>query len=722
MKNITITRGEGNYSQWFYLTIPEQGEYSLAVHVENSINFLNVTKTVFVICKINGFTVTEPSPEFNIGSAMKIKTELDAAANLEMGNVTFFFSYGDDITSNETYDSYELLFTGVITSHVYNETGAYFISFNISNPVDTLSYTFVVNVVDWLIPLPDNSNFTYTVSNVMFPLSANIRFILSLNDNVPVPTSVTCELYLGDSTKYFYNADIRHGHPIVTDYKYYIEPSVGYYDTYMYCYNNISEMTTNVTTVYPSNLNLSDFVIDYPSAIPLNTTDTTLELDIEYNISLPRFEVQPTGVTFYWNFGDGSPSIHTTLSTLTVRHTFIERGLKTVTVRMSWNGVNQYRELPINIGILFFTLDKIVGRIHQDLFVYTAFGLLNGTYEFFCKHGESKIMFGDTVVYNVTYYSEGSIRPYLIGSNGTYTLHAFIPDEIFYDVKIEGLNIHVSNYTLEQPPGEVQIRIELPKGAYEYKNVRCLIDMDDFINKTVHNYVWNFTTANPIVLDYTYMTLGKHIVKVECVNPLTTVTEKHTIDSVNDCFKVTGIFDRQYGTENTPMKVFTSADISLSNRMPVLCPRDNPKFEWTFCIKLNDTWVEINKTLPNPPTGTVRFTRGEMTEGLYKITLKVSVSGSRNTYVIESTYVKFLKPYPFAYIVGGYKRVRKIGTHLIDGLTLSYDAEKGSNWNKNLEFTWSCQRYSIRIIFIPSKNIHHSWTDHCVRKFTVPLP
>ena len=139
------------------------------------------------------------------------------------------------------------------------------------------------------------------------------------------------------------------------------------------------------------------------------------------------------------------------------------------------------------------------------------------------------------------------------------------------------------------------------------------------------------------------------------------------------------------------MIVLTSKDIDLASRMLVYCPERGPNYDWTF---YNVTGMDEDVYEYTPvfkPTGSVRFAKGSVPAGLYKISLNVTLDG---TWMQEYTFVKFEKPKPYAYIVRGAKYVASHSYKVItlDAKTESFDVQLGYGYNEELTYTWYCNR------------------------------
>jgi hypothetical protein len=252
---------------------------------------------------------------------------------------------------------------------------------------------------------------------------------------------------------------------------------------------------------------------------------------------------------------------------------------------------------------------------------------------------------------------------------------------------------------LDMPPGNVTVRVI---SNSKFPMVKCVFNMGDFINRRIYTRTANLSSAEPMLLDFTYLTLGNHTVNVECSNYYDTQILKKIVNVWNECFTVNGMFDRQYSNTTGPMRVYTSADFDLASRMAVYCSDQSVIFEWKLYTVVNDTGDDpVTIYYPYKPfgitRGTLRFARGTVHAHLYMITLNVTLL---NTWVYEPTYLMFIKSPPFAYIEGGYERnVQVLLKNItLNALNVSYDPIIGMGGNENLDFDWSCKRYYYFLI------------------------
>jgi hypothetical protein len=291
--------------------------------------------------------------------------------------------------------------------------------------------------------------------------------------------------------------------------------------------------------------------------------------------------------------------------------------------------------------------------------------------------------------YTVNYQKYGFYIPYVEHSGErVYLEHPLVADYTL----VNALSLSVQPKRIYIPPWKVEIKVQMIS-ANSRPFTFCSMKLGDAVDREfIYNKTQNITNKEPIVFSYTYTTLGNHTVIIACSNYISTETLINEVEIVNDCFDSTEIFDRQYSIPTHPMKVYTSKDLYISNRMNILCTNLTPNFQWSV-YQANSTG-KINTYIPyeNPRKegkGTLLIKRNTLSEGMFYILLNVSLS---TTWISEYTYLRYIQPPPNAYIVGG-DYVTGPKDQKFDALSESRIANGEFGENENLTFSWSCKRY-----------------------------
>lgn len=667
-----------------------QGNYSVEFTIWNEISSEKFDFTTYIWDTLN-MTFESNKTIAKVDEEIQFMFE-----NLPNAGFMFILDYGDGNfvrTEEEVYFSLCNVSTFI---HSFVAPAVYSVLLSAWNPFFTY-YQQIDIIVQHPIPAPDIILIPETIE---IPIPDGIvTFSLLVTKEIPQPTNVTCTYDYGDALKANKTAIIRTNSPLN---KTHVFSRSGIFNVYFNCSNKVSFMS-KYSRVSVQGFNLDNFHIDYAPIVGMNMTNnsTYVPVDVIFTISLFNVSKQPPDVNITWNFNDGTSIESDNLDYFTKLHRFTQRGIYEIEVKITdLENPDSNRTMPIKIGAIDFTSNRLKGSVMLEDFIYTATGLVDGTYMFSCIPNEPlHHVTNETARYVVNYPDFGSYYPYVTGINDTFQETVYFTQEVIFNYYFSDL-IFTTNTTVLLPTGETQFIISIPEFAQPLPFVVCSIDMADFIeNEQIdmkQSTVQNITYETPIVFNYTYLTLGVHDVSANCSNPLTNKSELYEILGLNGCFRERGIFDRQYSKKSNPMRVYTSMETHLSNRMPIRCSDANVEFDWKFLKKNvhNDDYELIYKELPKRQTGMVQFARGEMAEGLYKVTLNISLSLStiESTYVYERTYIEFEKPPPYATIVGGTKRTSKMSMLEIDALTKSYDTDHGEGDNSNLTFRWYCNR------------------------------
>lgn len=688
---ITAMQGAGHIIQHSYAT---QGNYTATLVFYNEVGSLTVTKEVYIWDQLSVTLSSAFSCE--AGQALAFDFVSPPSSSFQ-----FSISYGDgnlyEITDADLSQSYSFS----PWNHTYNSSGTFNVTMTAWNPfyVSVCSYEVMAQAA----LLPDNTTLTPLSDEIPYP-DGVVNFTLLVTVDAPTPTAVLCTFDYGDSTAMDVNEStvFDYNVPVIKPHTY---TTGGTFTFSVICSNMISTMQKTATIVVRT-FTVQDFGIEVSNPFPMNMTTEAFTPTTEYRHPVKAVPVpteviftvtlfgcsrMPPNITASWNFGDGTAVSHLQ-STLDEHHTYSVRESVPVSVVLQTDD-GQTKTISINLvlGVTNFISNVKAAAVTTGVFTVTATGMPGSpTYDFDFDSSDTPTCSGGQCT--ISYSEYGSYLPKVTATNGSLIEIVYLSELLSADYDITGnLAIEFSNTTVMLPPGTVTITITSANGA-SFPYVTCSLLSGDLIDNSLHVRVHNITSTSPMIFPYTYQTLGNHSLSANCSNNLATIPITNSIYAQNPCFTKNGIFDRQYSVVSNPMKVYTSQDVYLSSRMGVICIDKTAGFQWEI---FSNYTSDVNKTpFPytnpiNPSKGTMLFPRGRIAEGVYLVTLNVSLDG---TWIEEPIFVQFVKPAPYAFIVDGSKKLARKMDEIIDinALDESYDAEGGFGVNGNLQFSWEC--------------------------------
>lgn len=666
----------------------KQGEFTTVAFVSSALSTQHLTNlTVKVWDDISSLSLSMPATG-NVSEAVHFEFKNYLAFGFE-----FHIEYDDGDTLETTPDVLNNVFDTTPWTHAYYSPKVYEVKLAAWNPEFSVTFKYNITIQ---YPITDLSITPAPTPVINYPIpDGNVEFKITQIDNHPAPTDVTCYFSFenGEVSK-IENIDISYGQPLDTTFTY---TTSGVKDINITCINGVS-MYTVLTTINVLDVKLEDYTFAYPVMPSVNTSfDANNELqpfslDIQFNISLLNCSIFPADDSLVFEFEDGN--IYD-VSGFQFVHSFTKRGISKILVTISNSNRSISKELQIKIGKVDFTVNRYVVSVGMSIVTFNISGpATGGTYDIFTDNVVSftNLPSSSNPIYqDYKYQAYGTYYPYVVAHFSTFTEIVRIDEAIYADYNLSAIEINF-NTTIELPPGEITVIVSKHKLSDDLPSVRCLFDFGDQIDRKPREVTQDITDESPITYDFTYLTLGEQHANITCYNNYDRNENVTIITVENECFPMTGIFDRQYSNSSNPLKLVTSQDVDLSSRMSVKCADKNVMYDWRMYRVFNNTNEFFNYTPPEKPLGSIRFPKGSVPQGIYRITLNVSLP---ETYASEPTYVQFIKLPPFALIDGGSQRQATASTPIItiDALTHSYDLDLGYGGNQNLTFEWSCQRY-----------------------------
>ncbi|KAL5009826.1 hypothetical protein ScPMuIL_012131 [Solemya velum] len=600
----------------------------------------------------------------------------------------YHISYGDgsDFISDSSilYSPY----TNVTQIHEFVGAGMYVVTMTASNPAYTSGNSFLITVQH---PIPADVTFV-GVDGYHLPFPDGIfHHHLTMVDQYSTPTNVTCLIDYGDSHSIEISVDLTCCEPIDASHEY---TSPGTYNMSLECWNLVSDIEWDYT-IEVSLVDVNNFELAHKEIVGLNSFDS---VTVEFNVVLFDITRVPPGIS-YINFDFGDHGYHVTehVNGFSFKYEFTTRMYLEGYCKIEYN--NRSKTIPIGmfLGVLDFAVDKTRGTIANSVFTFSVQSREGYQLRYAFNSGvpgsaDATLPGGGTST-TFTYAVPGVYIPYVTGWNSTFSESAFVNESIYVDNPIESLDIVVDNYTVNFPPGRLELSIYLPTGHLPLSNLGCTVNYGDVNDPKLYELASNLTIASPMSHLYNYSTLGDKIINVTCKNYIDLYTTTIAISIFSDCFSSGGMFDRQYSSKDTPMKTYTSMSVELSSRMDILCPQFRPIFQWQICEVTPKSCTSVQNP-PHSEKGSIAVAKAALGVGLYQFTLTVTHLDQPDIWASESTYIHFIKKKPYAYIAGGTKRSVKAGVVTVDAISESFDVDGGYGDNGKLVVEWSCTRFN----------------------------
>lgn len=545
-----------------------------------------------------------------------------------------------------------------------------------------------------------------------------IEFLLRYSSTKPNPTDVVCKYHYGDIEE-TENVDFTNNSSFVKEHFY---STAGTKYVVFFCFNDVSSQHV-ISIITVRSYSLKEFSFSYKKPIPMSTTlervtpsdeyrhyyrSVVVPVKVTFTITLLDFRWFPPGIEVWWDFDDQTAPDNFILKDKTRTHVFSSRrGTYHMTVKMndSNSGLEYNHPVHIQLGVITFSCYPSAFDFRSENVSLIATGIRgNSSYTFDVDSMDLILPYlnfdnvnnnSNTEIRtfkNKTKYSKyGFYMPSVLGSNGE---RVYVDQPIIADLSLnDGLELVIIPQNVPLPPGSVTFRIELRENQRDRPFTTCNMTSGDAVDRaSVFYKTQNVTRLNPVVFEYTYISLGNHTATLICTNYISHKKWIKTVSVINKCFNYNGVYDRQYSIPTDPMYVYTSQNTYIANKMHVMC-NDDLEFIWTFfrANLLGKTNKSVSFENPMKPLKGVLFAKqGTFDEGLYYLLLNITL---KSTWITEYTYIQFLKRKPFAYIQHGHYRIsNKHGKIYFNAIEKSHASYGDYGENLNLTFTWSCKR------------------------------
>ncbi|XP_021376367.1 uncharacterized protein LOC110465104 isoform X2 [Mizuhopecten yessoensis] len=679
----------------FTKTFATQGNYTVNIRIIAELNSVEYVNYVYVWDSV---TVCLSSDLTNAKTGDVVTFTFNSVPN---SGFLYSVTLGDGSADLENDESVlSAVYSAATLTHTYSNPGVYLVTMAAWNPfyVSICDFTIIIQV-----PVP-TMVLTPATDTIPYP-DGLVDFTFAMASTGPSPTNVSCDFDFDESQDTNESTEIIFGTDIS---KSFIFTSAAVKAINFTCWNLVST-ETQTASIDVKAWTLSDFTITHLSKVSSNMTATLDEkgfmtpisevTEVTFNISLLGCSRPPPGVSFVWNFGDQTANVPQTVSSFDlIKHTYATRGSYSLIVDMTATTPADTFSLTgqsVQIGIGVLHADTYTGTVGSTPVTLTVSGLDNAADITIYAGDAADTSYPTTNALTATashqYNTWGAFLPRaIIESTGEVEL-VYMNESYKADYSLDDLSLEFSNLTLPLPPGILTMNVTVTGG--DRPMVLCNVNYGDAIDREWHAFEHNITSTSPMALNITYLTLGEHLLQVNCSNFIDTFYNASEVIARNPCFSYNGMFIRDYADPSTPMKAFTSVDTDLANGMSVVCFWLNPDYKWTLMSWNNGVTVPVGylDTLEPKPKGALRFLRSSLPPGVYEVCLNVTLE---DTYAYECTYLGLVRPSPFPYIVGGTGRTAKRGMIIVDGFTDTYDQEGGNGKRDGLNFTLNCFRYN----------------------------
>ncbi len=328
--------------------------------------------SLFSSSTISGLSATTNSPVF-YGKSVFFSSDLDWS----VGPLTYLWDYGDGNTGSASD-----------TSHVYSNIGTYPITLTVSNPLETLTKTIEVEILE--VPI---SGLTAENSS-----PAEVDSPINLSATVDEGSFVNYTWDLGDGTKGITGSDVDHTYT-----------EIGFYTAIVTASNSVSVMTATTT------IEVTNLVTPIMQILPSNLVFTTFENETPEPQTV-LIENIGTG-TFEWSI-DENPNwlelsqqngTDSDVVTVSIDMADVSVGTYSTTLQVtSFDADNGIELLPVNLTVLpqpqiLLTATSSAEEINlewevinsEESFTYKVYRLNNSTSQYAEIGSTSGLSFDD---------------------------------------------------------------------------------------------------------------------------------------------------------------------------------------------------------------------------------------------------------------------------------------------------------------------------------------
>ncbi|ESO98628.1 hypothetical protein LOTGIDRAFT_174101 [Lottia gigantea] len=688
----SFTPGE---STEFFKSFTTQGQFkaNLSIWSESSSDNLEVDFAIWD--KLEDLTLEPKKPYAEVGKVVTFEFINPPPSGFE-----YKIIYGNSKQASNTEDDLYLPFSQAPLNTTYSEPITYYISMRSFNPEYEKNYTTSIIIQNAV------GNLTLTPSSLVIPYdNSTVEFTLSMEHEMPPPTSVSCVFTYGDGNDENVTLDLTWTSPFSHLYTY---SNIGNYSVNVFCSNQISNITL-FSSIGVRYYTIDDVNLFHQNPFPTNFTEGR---DVEFSLRIKDLDVTPPNTQLTWNFGDDSTPLVQTFNEWILVHHFPKRDIFMGMLEINMSNETKTITFTQQIGTVTISSDILIVLAGNPV-LFTTQIINTGSVEPLSY----QIDFGDGTVpvssQNFSHsFADGG---YYIATakvfNSTFSEFNTVEDVLVVENPLTSL-LSVSAQNVAFPPGNFRLSLGLPPGSKPITFVTCEYNFGDTVDNVLHYHTDNISLSHPITFLHTYTKLGPYTILYNCSNVLTSTSGKLSTSVINECFSIIGIFDPQYSYQDNPMRIYTSQLMQISSRLTIYCGEHQPRFVWT--LKNITDGNMTNVSLDQPQTDFIRFPKNSIPKGKYILSLNVSFVLKPESWLNEITFLEFRDPPIRAEIVGGFQRTTGMKDITIDAVPLSYDPLKEQGQPDDLSYSWTCKKVNTTTVLeLLSKYKNESFSIPC---------
>lgn len=593
---------------------------------------------------------------------------------IDYGDGTGEWNNDDNLLHNK-YDLSEFM-------HVYSSPGVYTVRWTANNGEQSYDRDeqFTVHVQT---KVPD-TGYTLEPLGKKYPWSFvhdfSIEINITLNSEIPLPTNATCVFDPNDGNNPV-NGLIFDDYVFIYFHDYRTD---GLFNSTLNCSNAVSSYLY-IFDVEVRKFQASELTLVFHEYVPMNVSEAVL---VYFHINNRGYAVLPKDVYITMDFGDGSIRAPILYDKSTLSHLYSGRGNYTVSVFVEAHISNttDTKAYSLRLGIMYFDYNTTVQFLDTTVVRYNMYGLAGTT--------SYTIDFDDGTP-NEQCSSSGPSGCYIFHLCPTYGYHLVqVVANNGTFIEVDNMNMTCDNpivnittdipYTVEIPNGTIEAKLRIKEEDMFLPWLSCFWNMGDPIKRVTYGPISNQVTyEDPFLFKFQYIALGRHTITVHCRNLINDTRLETQIVVTNKDFLFTGVFDRFYSQESSPLYLSSMIDMEVFSRLEIVASHDEKSHTnfWQLNASIGETKLNRHSLL---------FTRGLISEIEYCITLQVCFVEEPENCIFEPTYVEFVRPPPHAEIVGSTRRYVSRGAVRFDAYTTSFDLVTPAS--TNLYYNWSCKR------------------------------
>ena len=460
-------------------------------------------------------------------------------------------------------------------------------------------------------------------------------------------------------------------------YQSFVYNAAANYTVEFHCRNDLSPDVQLTSKIEVVTWQITDFKMEIPEFQTMHGTIPTTDFPLKMTLNTAKRPPRGTYASFV--YGDGSPVHSFSLKKLEQSHRYPKRGVYNGSVFLNHpDAGNTTLTFTARVGAFQPSVEGTGGLVDIKTFtfnvespssfsgyvsIYTSSktiyhsGVVNTTNNFSVQH-----VFNNIGFHTVFFQAETQSEYY----GGVVRETGEMADPLLVEGIVDStLTLTVNPASVLTPTGEVTATISLDRTVHDIEPLHCSFDFKEEQDPERRNWTGTLRTQTSFDFKFQYMTLGAHVIEVDCYNNYSAHSLSFFVFAYHPCVSDDPIFDWQYRI-HSPMVVLNSVDFRLVTRTIIYC--SDPSF-WWWLQELTPDGVRERTDLEQPNTDYMDFARGSLEPGLYRMKLNISFGPEHNnTWLQGGTYVRVVRAPLVAEILGGSIRL----TGEIFSLSLSF--------------------------------------------------